>query len=420
MHAPALLPVTVLSGFLGAGKTTVLKHLLEQQRSLRLAVIVNDMNELNIDARLIREQGALQQGREQLVEMSNGCICCTLREDLLIEVTRLAQEGRFDYLLIESSGVSEPMPVAETFTFRDEHGVSLSDLARLDTLVTVVDALSFPQEYLAARSLQEAGASDDADDVRSVSDLLIEQIEFADVILMNKVDLIDADDLAALTEVLRSLNRDAKLIPTTHGQVLPAQVLNTGLFDMARASQSAGWLAELRGEHVPESEQYGISSFVYRARRPFHPKRFWDLLHASWPSGGRLLRSKGLFWLASRTEMAGDIAQAGGVLHYGPAGHWWAATDPTLWPEDVATKEAILAEWDAEVGDCRQEMVFIGQSLAPEQAIVTLDACLLSDEEMRQGPGHWATFDDPFPAWLTTNQPSAGAGSVPRAGHLPD
>ncbi|WP_068860443.1 zinc metallochaperone GTPase ZigA [Perlucidibaca aquatica] len=394
------LPVTVLSGFLGAGKTTVLKHLLEQQRSLRLAVIVNDMNEINIDARLIREQGALHQGQERLVEMSNGCICCTLREDLLIEVAELAKAGRFDYVLIESSGISEPLPVAETFTFRDELGVSLSDLARLDTLVTVVDALSFPQEYLAANTLLDVGATTDDEDIRNVSNLLTEQVEFANIILVNKTDLVSPDDLKALMAVLRHLNRSARIIPIEQGRVDNDAVFNTGLFDFEQASQSAGWLAELRGEHVPESEAYGIESFVYRARRPFHPERFWQFLHTPWPGGGRLLRSKGLFWLASRYEAAGEIAQAGGILHYGAAGHWWASVAPEHWPEDEASREAILAEWDAEVGDCRQEIVFIGQSLDTKNAIDILDACLLTDAEMQMGPEAWAALSDPFPQWL--------------------
>jgi G3E family GTPase len=394
------LPVTVLSGFLGAGKTTVLKHLLEQQRSLRLAVIVNDMNEINIDARLIREQGALHQGQERLVEMSNGCICCTLREDLLIEVAELAKAGRFDYVLIESSGISEPLPVAETFTFRDELGVSLSDLARLDTLVTVVDALSFPQEYLAANTLLDVGATTDEADIRNVSNLLTEQVEFANIILVNKTDLVSPDDLKALMAVLRHLNRSARIIPIEQGRVDNDAVFNTGLFDFEQASQSAGWLAELRGEHVPESEAYGIESFVYRARRPFHPERFWQFLHTPWPGGGRLLRSKGLFWLASRYEAAGEIAQAGGILHYGAAGHWWASVAPEHWPEDEASREAILAEWDAEVGDCRQEIVFIGQSLDTKNAIDILDACLLTDAEMQMGPEAWAELSDPFPQWL--------------------
>lgn len=394
------LPVTVLSGFLGAGKTTMLKHLLEQQRSLRLAVIVNDMNEINIDARLIREQGALHQGQERLVEMSNGCICCTLREDLLIEVAELAKAGRFDYVLIESSGISEPLPVAETFTFRDELGVSLSDLARLDTLVTVVDALSFPQEYLAANTLLDVGATADEEDIRNVSNLLTEQVEFANIILVNKTDLVSPDDLKALMAVLRHLNRSARIIPIEQGRVDSDAVFNTGLFDFEQASQSAGWLAELRGEHVPESEAYGIESFVYRARRPFHPERFWQFLHTPWPGGGRLLRSKGLFWLASRYEAAGEIAQAGGILHYGAAGHWWASVAPEHWPEDEASREAILAEWDAEVGDCRQEIVFIGQSLDTKNAIDLLDACLLSDAEMQMGPEAWAALSDPFPQWL--------------------
>lgn len=393
------LPVTVLSGFLGAGKTTVLKHLLEQERSLRLAVIVNDMNEINIDARLIREQGALHQGEERLVEMSNGCICCTLREDLLEEIAVLAKAGRFDYVLIESSGISEPLPVAETFLFRDESGTSLSDVARLDTLVTVVDALSFPQDYLEANSLLEAGATTDEEDTRNISQLLTEQVEFANVILVNKTDLVSPEDLQALMAVLRHLNRRARIVPIEQGRVASEDIFNTHLFNFDEASQAAGWMAELRGEHVPESETYGIESFVYRARVPFHPQRFWDFLHRPWQSDGRLLRSKGLFWLASRYEMAGDIAQAGGLLNYGPAGHWWASVAPAHWPEDEATREAILAEWDAEVGDCRQEIVFIGQSINREHAIAQLDHCLMSKDEMAAGPEAWVKLPDPFPHW---------------------
>lgn len=392
------LPVTVLSGFLGAGKTTVLSHILNNRQGRKVAVIVNDMSEVNIDAATVQNEVSLNHSEEKLVEMSNGCICCTLREDLLEEVTKLAQEGRFDYLVIESTGIAEPLPVAETFTFADENGLSLSDVARLDTMVTVVDAINFLRDYDEAKFLTETAESLGEDDERSVADLLVDQVEFADVILISKTDLAEKSEIERLLAILKTLNTSATILPISNGEVELDAVLDTQSFSFEKAQQAPGWLKEMRGEHIPETEEYGISSFAYHARRPFHPEKFYDFLHNA-KDYGKLMRSKGYFWLATRPEFVGQWSQAGGIARYGVAGMFWKAIPKEEWPTDQDYLDAINDIWQEPYGDMRQELVFIGQGLEQEKLIARLNECLLTEVEMEQGLDYWLSLEDPFPEW---------------------
>ena len=395
------LPVTVLSGFLRAGKTTLLNHVLHNREGKRVAVIVNDMSEVNIDAALVEKgEAELSRTEEKLVEMSNGCICCTLREDLLEQVRELAKDGKFDYLLIESTGISEPLPVATTFDFRDENGLSLSDVAELDTMVTVVDAANLINNYSSTDFLRDRGESLGEQDERTLVDLLVEQIEFANVILLNKVDLISKEQLKTVTAIIRGLNTKAKIIETTLSKVELKEVMDTKLYDLEEAQDHPLWAQELYNPnaHLPGTDEYGITSFLYRARAPFDPKKIHEFFTQKWPG---VIRAKGFFWLSSRPDFVGEISQAGAFVKHKGIGRWWASVPESEWPDREAVKDAIGQYWTDSYGDRRQEIVFIGlkNQMKQDSLWKRLDSCLV--EDYLSAPKAFENSDDPFPTWFT-------------------
>jgi G3E family GTPase len=396
---PGRLPVTVLSGFLGAGKTSLLNHILRNKEGLKVAVIVNDMSEINVDARWVEKENVLSRTEEKLVEMSNGCICCTLREDLMKEVEKLAGEGRFDYLLIESTGISEPVPIAQTFSYMDEEkGIDLSKFSYIDTMVTVVDCFNFFRDFGTNELLQDRNLTDMQDDCRSIVNLLTDQIEFANVIVLNKTDLADKHTVKLLKAAIQRMNPSARIIISRFGKVAPKEILNTGLFSSEEAQASAGWQKEMEaGAHVPETEEYGISSFVFRSREPFHPGRFWKYLNEEYP--GNIIRAKGLFWLASRPHDALSFSQAGGSSRMEKAGVWWSSmpfAERMSYPSFASSRAEIENRWHKQWGDRMNELVFIGQDMDKEGVIAGLERCLLQENEyylLDKKTG----FKDPFP-----------------------